>query len=102
MRDKPSACSPLLRGDGPETGVPRVGGRAVTLLAVPSYGAMALKQLRKLRALLPRSACSPLLRGDGPETRLAPGEDPRARNLAVPSYGAMALKLLHARPCASS
>ncbi len=38
-------------------------------LAVPSYGAMALKRRHKSRDQAKQDTCSPLLRGDGPETK---------------------------------
>src|SRR5712692_10207366 len=89
MRDKPSACSPLLRGDGPETGVPRAGGRAVTVLAVPSYGAMALKpEKHGTPAAAAKPTCSPLLRGDGPETSCRlPGQRWGVRPCSPPLRG---------------
>ncbi len=37
-------------------------------LAVPSYGAMALKPGHVRPAKIVKTSCSPLLRGDGPET----------------------------------
>ncbi len=63
-----SSCSPLLRGDGPETWASCCVVCAWLRLAVPSYGAMALKHVT------------------------ANAEQYR-ETLAVPSYGAMALKL---------
>ena len=68
-----AACSPLLRGDGPETGSLIAGSTNTCNLAVPSYGAMALK---------PHKSCKRALEAAG---------------LAVPSYGAMALKRAIAR-----
>ncbi len=62
------------------------------VLAVPSYGAMALKHTAGDRDAATTATCSPLLRGDGPETHelFQPWMLPHP--LAVPSYGAMALK----------
>src|SRR6266849_7011543 len=62
------ACSPLLRGDGPETKVQTWPNTAASC------------------------ACSPLLRGDGPETLATCGGTVNFPPLAVPSHGAMALK----------
>ncbi len=61
------SCSPLLRGDGPET-----------IYAADEEDG--------------RLPCSPLLRGDGPETCSRHGTRSSSLQLAVPSYGAMALK----------
>src|SRR5713226_6432319 len=111
-------CSPLLRGDGPETARPAQSCKALCGLAVPSYGAMALKLQVDVNgvsgrtlavpsygamALKPwvepgqhklRPTCSPLLRGDGPETWKLDVWHDLLDDLAVPSYGAMALKPL--------
>src|SRR6266849_6690781 len=64
-----SACSPLLRGDGPETIDEYLERHKEESLAVPSYGAMALKQYHHHAGVRRQGSCSPLLRGDGPETR---------------------------------
>ncbi len=88
LRDTQRSCSPLLRGDGPET-----THRYTTPihLAVPSYGAMALKHHGQLRphnrpGLAVPSYGAMALKHHG---QLRPHNRP---GLAVPSYGAMALK----------
>jgi len=42
--------------------------QAAASLAVPSYGAMALKPSMMRKRTASKFTCSPLLRGDGPET----------------------------------
>ncbi len=51
----------------PQQHFPQLGPS--TSLAVPSYGAMALKLSLQVNNEFAFASCSPLLRGDGPETR---------------------------------
>src|SRR6266849_2231566 len=82
-------CSPLLRGDGPETRCWRRVPDPVPDLAVPSYGAMALKLCSDHQ----RSAARALAVPSYGAMALKPAATAHApATLAVPSYGAMALK----------
>ncbi len=85
-------CSPLLRGDGPETGGHQCRRGSYLPLAVPSYGAMALKQYPMPRQFVHVPLAVPSY-GAMALKPVRPGLSDRHAQLAVPSYGAMALKL---------
>src|SRR5713226_2578652 len=57
------------------------------VLAVPSYGAMALKQRAYNYARGAKATCSPLLRGDGPETGMPLPPYGNAGHLQSPPTG---------------
>ncbi len=87
-----TTCSPLLRGDGPETASIRVSV-STPLSCSPLLRGDGPETFCQPGSHALQRPCSPLLRGDGPETSAFLDGAANATNLAVPSYGAMALKL---------
>src|SRR6266852_5021585 len=86
-------CSPLLRGDGPETRCWRRVPDPVPDLAGPSYGAMALKLCSDHQRSAARALAVPSYGAMALKQRLPSPAAMRPPTLAAPSYGAMALKL---------